>query len=66
MDFHCRLVKEIEIPKVPNKEADEVMDNLMTLAQNTAVSPDLHRPHNSLLDHVFYFPLPIYVINVRL
>ncbi|KAG0576407.1 hypothetical protein KC19_5G077900 [Ceratodon purpureus] len=49
--WHCydrvfqRLVKEIEIPKVPNKEADEVMDNLMTLAQNTA---DLYHELHSL------------------
>ena len=33
----CSLVKEIEITRLSSEEADKIMEDLMTLAQNTAV-----------------------------
>jgi hypothetical protein len=33
----CSLVKETEITRLSSEEADKIMEDLMTLAQNTAV-----------------------------
>lgn len=38
MEVPCSLVKETEIPRVEHDEADQIMENLMNLSQNTAVS----------------------------
>lgn len=62
--MHCSLVKETDIPKVSNKEVDEVMDNLMTLAQNTAVSLGLQKygSHKSLLDYAISVEIMMSVV----
>lgn len=37
LEVHCSLVKEDEIPRQSKEQADSIMHDLMTLAQNTAV-----------------------------